>query len=105
MTVNERIIKIIQSRDGMTQKKLGASIGVPSSTVNNWLNLGRSIPADYIKPIADCLGVSCEYLLTGEDGGTASDEDSEWLYLVHQLPDDAKQVMKDMMNGYIDRKS
>lgn len=69
MDCKQRIRDIIEIRLhnlGLRQKDLADSIGVPVSTLNSWLRLGRDIPAQYIIGIADCLQCSPMYLLTGD---------------------------------------
>lgn len=51
---------------GLTQKDLAAKLGVPPSTLNSWLRRGRDIPAQYIVDIADYIGRSPMYILTGD---------------------------------------
>lgn len=89
MTINERVLSIIKENKKLTQKEMAKNIGFPYSTVNNWLKLGNPIPADAIIPISEFLGVSCDYLLGGEDrkeNSGHSSEDQEWLSLIHALP-------------------
>ena len=64
MTVNERVSSVLKSKKA-TQRDLAAEIGVSTSTLNNWLKLGRDIPAQYIVPICEFLNTSPAYLLTG----------------------------------------
>ena len=69
MDCKQRIRDIIEIRLhnlGLRQKDLADSIGVPVSTLNSWLRLGRDIPAQYIIGIAGCLQCSPMYLLTGD---------------------------------------
>ena len=51
----------------LTQKELSTYISVAPSTLNNWIQLGRSIPSEYIIPICEFFDVSLEYLLTGKE--------------------------------------
>ena len=105
ITINERITEILYSNKNLTQKHLAESIGVAASTVNNWLKLGRSIPAEFIIPISEFLGVECEFLLTGQISTKSSfnDTDSEWLSLIHQLPLKAQYEFKGELKGYLKR--
>lgn len=50
---------------GLRQKDLADSIGVPVSTLNSWLRLGRDIPTQYILKIAHVLRCTPTYLLSG----------------------------------------
>jgi transcriptional regulator with XRE-family HTH domain len=53
---------------GMLVKELAAKTGVKKHTIDNYLNTHNSIPAaDSAVRIAQALGVSVEYLVTGEE--------------------------------------
>lgn len=66
MNISQNLQSIIRQHK-LTQKELAENLGVPKSTVNNWIKLNRSIPAEQIIPICEFLGVSPYYLLTGEE--------------------------------------
>lgn len=68
MTINQRISEYIAAhKKEFTQKGLCEFIKVPQSTMNNWLRMDRSIPAEYVIPISEYLNVSADYLLTGNE--------------------------------------
>lgn len=66
MEISQRVQELL-SHSKLTQKELSAYISVAPSTLNNWIKLGRSIPAEYIISICEFLNVSSEYLLTGKE--------------------------------------
>ena len=66
MTINERVISLLNSK-GLKQKELSDAINVSTSTLNNWLKLGRDIPSKYIAAISEYLNVSTDFLLTGKE--------------------------------------
>lgn len=103
MTINDRIIQLIKSNKSFSQKNLSNYIGVSTSTVNNWLKLGRTIPAELIIPISEFFKVTCEYLLTGKetDQNFISIEDKEWLTLIHKLPPNAQLEFRGELKGYL----
>lgn len=91
MTVNERVSSVLKSKKA-TQRDLATEIGVSTSTLNNWLKLGRDIPAQYIVPICEFLKVSSWYLLTGDEIEKApapgiSENGREMLELYEKLPE------------------
>lgn len=91
MTVNERVSSVLKSKKA-TQRDLAAEIGVSTSTLNNWLKLGRDIPAQYIVPICEFLNTSPAYLLTGEETKKSpapgiSENGREMLELYEKLPE------------------
>jgi transcriptional regulator with XRE-family HTH domain len=103
MSINERILNILKTNKNLKQKDLANSINVPASTVNNWLKLGRAIPAEYIIPISEYLEIDIYFLLTGTDSGVIhaglTENDKELLELFHQLPE-RKQLK---LIGYVER--
>ena len=42
-------------------------MSIATSTINNWIKLNRSIPAEYIIPICEFLNITPYYLLTGKE--------------------------------------
>lgn len=69
--------------------------------------MGRSIPAEYIIPISEFLGVDCEFLLTGKHISKKkpqiSVDDIEWLSLIHQLPNETQYEFRGEIKGYLKR--
>jgi len=59
----EAILKI----KNIKQKQLANAVGAAPSTVNNWINLGRSIPAELVIPICEFLKITPYELLTGKE--------------------------------------
>lgn len=66
MNINQRVQNLLDNSK-LTQKELSKYISVASSTLNNWIKLGRSIPSEYIIPICEFFGVTVDYLLTGTE--------------------------------------
>lgn len=66
MTIQERIIFLLKQQN-KTQKELCLAIGVYEATLSRWLKEGRSIPAQYIAPMANFFDVSLSYLLVGQE--------------------------------------
>ena len=97
MTVNERVSCALKGQKA-TQRDLAAAIGVSTSTLNNWLKLGRDIPAQYIVPICEFFDVSLSFLLTGSETEKApvpgiSENGREMLALYEKLPE-REQVLE-----------
>jgi len=65
MNISQNLENILKSTNH-TQKELSEAIGAAKSTINNWIKLGRSIPAEYILPICEFLNISY-YQLLGEN--------------------------------------
>ena len=93
MKINE-FLKNALKENKHTQKQLSEFIGVPTSTVNNWLKLNRSIPAECIIPICEFLNVSPCYLLTGEDNSPKDTEISNNIYFTNEIEKEALCLFK-----------
>ena len=71
--MNERLfIKLSQIVDG--QKKLAEQLNLSPTTVSAWKTRGTPPPSKYIPQIADFLGVSVGWLISGEGYPSASEE-------------------------------
>jgi len=69
--VNERLFtRLSQIVDG--QKKLADSLHISPNTVSSWKTRGTSPPSKYIPQIAEFIGVSAEWLLTGKESDLPS---------------------------------
>ncbi|MBR1752441.1 MAG: helix-turn-helix transcriptional regulator [Ruminococcus sp.] len=69
MTITERIFGILAQK-GLSQKEFSKIIDVNEKTVSAWKKNNSLPPVDKISKISDCLGVSIQYLITGEDSAT-----------------------------------
>jgi transcriptional regulator with XRE-family HTH domain len=65
MGIGERVLRVAKDR-GISQTQLSQQLGLNPSTVSLWGREGRSPNIDDIPNIARILGVSLEYLFTGE---------------------------------------
>lgn len=101
MTVSERLCFLLKNSKKLSQKELAASIGVPTSTVNNWVKLGRDLPTDKLLPVCQYCGCSITYLLTGTDSSNIDEEDAEWLDIVHHIPEDKREMCKDFLKTHV----
>ncbi len=64
LSVSKRLNDIIYEKS-MTRKEFAAKLGVSPSTVQSWVERG-DFPARYVIPSCKMLGVTPEYLLSGE---------------------------------------
>ena len=65
MDTAERIFDLLD-RSGMEQKKFAELIGATDKIVSKWRTSGLKSYRKYLPQIADVLGTTVEYLLTGE---------------------------------------
>jgi len=77
-TLGYRLLELLKAKD-MTQKELAYTIGVSEVSISRYVNNARKPRAIVLYKMAEVLGVSVEYLLTGnknmeiEDQPTAYD--------------------------------
>ena len=103
--INARIHNLIsEDKKKYSQKGMSAYTGIPESTISNWLKMDRDIPADKIIPISEYLGVSYEYLLTGEEKSPPilNKEEQKMLDLFRKLPAAGRDRMINRAEGYLE---
>ena len=66
MNIGERVFYLLKLK-GKKQTDLANTLAIPKTTVNGWRQNNKNPSADLIVPISEYFGVSCEYLLTGEE--------------------------------------
>lgn len=103
MEIIERIYKTLDER-GKMAVDLCKVLDVRTSTMSTWKTRNSDPPAKYMKSIADFLGVSLDYLLTGEEApvrkNTTSEED-ELLDLFRALPENKKYEFVGELKGFL----
>lgn len=102
--VIERIIELLDKK-ALKASDLCRFIGINTSTMTNWKNRGTDPPAKFIVPICEFLNVSCEFLLTGKEKSNIheiSNNDIEWLSLIHRLPEKKCDEFKERIKGYLE---
>lgn len=110
MEIYERLF-ITMDEKGIMQRDIFENIdGVTKSTVSSWKTRHADPPAKFIVPICKILGVSVEYLLTGETSKTSSscfpktnldESDIQLLELYRQLSGDDKSEIRGVIKGML----
>ena len=96
---------------GMLVKELASKSGVPIHSINNYLNVRGQIPSvEAGVKIAQALGVSAEYLVTGKDGEqTREAQKTKEIRLitrfVEQLDDEQRKFAIDFIKWFKFRKT
>ena len=85
----ERAKKLIKAHK-ITQEKFAAYVGINFSTFRNWICYGITPDLYSAYDIAVALGVSMEYLVTGNDGKAMQNREEEIL----KRKDAAKNIKK-----------
>ena len=65
VTIGERIAKILEKKN-MTQRELAKMVNVTEVTIGRYINNSREPKGSILKDIADALGVTSDYLLSGK---------------------------------------
>lgn len=93
MDINERLFSTMKQRK-ITQEQLANALNTSQSVIAGWKNRGTVPSIEYLPTICEVLGVSWEYLITGEE--TKQHFTSEELHLVEQfrkvLPEGQKEI-------------
>lgn len=103
MEIIERIYKILKESDKKAYE-LCKKLDISTSTMSTWKSRNSDPPAKYMKTIADFLGVSLDYLLTGQEAParkTTSPEEDELLELYRALPENKKYEFVGELKGFL----
>jgi len=105
MNFSERLRKI-RSEKGFSKIELGRLAGIHHAQIGRYENKGAHPSADVLAKLANALGVSAEYLLSGSKENlaenTLSDKDLlSQFKAVEQMPDDEKSVVKKVIDALI----
>ncbi len=87
----------------------GQSIGLNEGAINRIFNLNVIPQADHLTTISKALGVSINWLLTGEElfskkaigGSKISHTDKKLMDLFNALPPDSKEGLVGMLGSYV----
>lgn len=104
-SISERIFEIADKKY-LDQSKFAAAVGVTQSVVSAWKN-GKS--ESYMKrlpQIAELLGTSVEYLITGEKKAPAGQEadgrEKEYVQLFKKLTPEEQDLVIAQLQGVVD---
>lgn len=103
MEIIERIYQTLNEKDKRAYE-LCDVLGIRTSTMSTWKTRHNDPPAKYMKTIADFLGVSLDYLITGQDAPvrkTTTPEEDELLELFHSLPEPKKYEFIGELKGFL----
>lgn len=87
MTISQRIFRLLKSK-GKMQKELAAYTGISTAAISDWKTHGTNPSSDKIVAIAEFLGTSPEYLLTGKESEkNLSENEIEVLHIYRKFSD------------------
>lgn len=103
MPIIDRIYQLLREKDKKASE-LCEVLGVTQSTMSTWKSRHNNPPAESMKAIADFLGVSLDFLMTGEDPPapryTTAQED-ELLELFRALPEGKRYEYIGDLKGFL----
>ena len=99
-------LKQLRMQKGLSQVDLAKLAGVNSNHISRYERGDSKPTARYLKILADCLGVSTDYLYDGveEDAAVADFEDREFLEIfkkAEQLSKEDKAIIKRLLNAFL----
>lgn len=103
MEIIERIYELLHDKDKRAYE-LCEKLNIRTSTMSTWKARTNDPPAKYMKTIADFLGVSLDYLLTGQEAPvrkTTTPEEDELLELFRSLPENKKYEFVGELKGFL----
>lgn len=99
MTISQRIFAILKEKN-IKQKELSQKSNISEAAISDWKKKGTNPAAENLSAIANALGVSLDYLITGKENTIPpynivtrelTKSEQELLSLFNQLSDDEKQ--------------
>ena len=103
MEIIERIYEEL-NKSNKRAYELCEKLNIRTSTMSTWKARTNDPPAKYMKTIADFLGVSLDYLLTGQEAPvrkTTTSEEDELLELFRTLPENKKYEFLGELKGFL----
>lgn len=103
MEIIERIYQLLDEKDKRAYE-LCEKLSIRTSTMSTWKARTNDPPAKYMKTIADFLGVSLDYLLTGQEAPVRKNttlEEDDLLDLFRSLPEPKKYEFIGELKGFL----
>ena len=102
MTICERVYDCLDKQLWTNPSKMAKAIGISKSHATQWKVRNSDPPAKLIVPIAEYLGVSPIYLLTGEEqlqdfATTITEEESRIIKKYRSLDEDGKDAVRGIL--------
>ena len=95
-TLGYGLLELLKAKD-MTQKELAYTIGVSEVSISRYVNNARKPRTMVLYKMAEVLGVSAEYLLTGNK----KEEYGKWIPCSERLPEDNTDVIVCFYSGIV----
>lgn len=79
LTINERL-KNAMKDNNISHRKLADGLGITRETTYQWCKSGRKISSHYIESLCNFIGVSINWLITGQE-----DESTIYTHVENQI--------------------
>lgn len=104
MNLTEHLFLTMKEKK-ITQDKLAKALNITQSTIATWKQRGTMPPTEFIPKICEILGVSYEYILTGQENKAAYTREENDLIKKYRKANDTgrKKIMEyaeEMKNVY-----
>ena len=96
MKIVDRIFQTMQDKQ-LKASDMAKYIGTKPQIVSAWKSRQTNPPVQYIKPIADFLNVSTEYILTGRDENF-SQEERDIISAYRAAGEGRKEAVRDLLH-------
>lgn len=106
--LGKRIVQLRKQKN-MSQTDLAKMVGVSYAQIGRYEIKGAQPPAEVLKKIAEVLGTTVDYLVSGDSDEKARTtlNDAELLQqfkAVQQMDDEDKRVIKTMIDAFITKR-
>lgn len=100
-----RILDLIE-QTGLSDAAFSQQISIGNGIIGKWRSGKQKPSLDAVIKIADFFHVSIDYLVYGTDSQEISspplsEEDTDWLTLIHQLPPEKQYEFHGELIGYL----
>lgn len=97
-----RILKLIEN-SGLSDAAFCQQLSIGNGIVGKWRNGKQKPSLDAVIKIAGFFHVSTDYLIYGKEppAPVLSEEDAEWLDLIHVLPKEKQYEFRGELIGYM----
>jgi hypothetical protein len=89
------------NRCGKNWRWLGVIASVPESTMSRWRDLNKYPSVEKVVKMAQAVGRSVEYLVTGKDPVGLSEKSLKIAFIAEQLSDEGKSVALTQIEGLV----
>lgn len=96
MQFSERLEKIINEKN-ISKYKIAKELGISQSTIANWTTGKANPTVEKLAELIQLIGVSADYLLTGKEGETITEDDKRILKLYKATTGERREYIDTML--------